>query len=64
MAKTLIYFEHEGSYYRGVSPAWPEMVWNRAAQAWASYPMGDEPKPENWGIQVTREQFEADKASD
>ena len=62
MAKTLIYFEHEGSYYQGVSTGWPELIWNRKAQAWQAYEMGAEPKPENWATKVTEEQFEADKA--
>ena len=56
----IVYIEHDGALYRGLSRAWPDEVWN--GKAWAPY-KGETPKPIDWGTVITEAQAERLKAA-
>jgi hypothetical protein len=49
---TMIFIEHEGSLYRGVSRAWPKEVWSRRQRKFIPYG-GKAPKPVEWGSEIS-----------
>jgi hypothetical protein len=48
----MIFLEHEGSLYRGISRAWPKEVWSRRRRKFIAY-TGAVPKSVEWGTEIT-----------
>lgn len=48
----LVYIEHEGMLYKGVSRAWPEQVYDYRDRNWHPY-KGSTPKPVDWGETIS-----------
>ena len=53
--RKLVFIENEGALFRGVGRAWPEEVWNARVGKFKPYPIGEEPKPVNWGDVISEE---------
>jgi len=48
----MIFIEHEGSLYRGLSRAWPKEVWSQRQRKFLPY-TGNVPKPIEWGSEIS-----------
>jgi hypothetical protein len=51
MTKKLILIEgRDGEIYRGVSPAWPEAIYDAKSKSWREIPV--RMRPDGWGRQI------------